>query len=359
MERLRTFVHISDLHIGDPNHDSFDAETQLLWSLHPVFDGLLGHSAEAMLRLEEAFFRLKEEEGARLIVTGDLTAIARDEQFDTCERYLEATIGRPGDRSLGLREGAQWKSLSIPGNHDHWPGRARVFGGPTDRFRRLFPADQLPSCDEVFDLGENGKLRFIRLNSDASVSPIGARRFFARGAFLDQLKTIEERGLLANLEEAEVRVLLLHHSPAHEGFVLGMQRASRDALRDFIATKGISLVLTGHNHVPLLHPHRIEYKGVTFSCLECRCGTTTQRTEIPYSWRARSRNKRNGLGLKNSLLVHRIYGDGNRLEWEVEAHALNRADGFRLAPVYPLQEVSRARWVLWPPDLIGPVSPSE
>src|SRR3954451_10766506 len=75
MNRLATFMHISDLHFGTLNLSSLNA-ANAWWMRFPILDGFLGHSERALVRLDQRFAELKKTEQAQLIITGDLTTIA-------------------------------------------------------------------------------------------------------------------------------------------------------------------------------------------------------------------------------------------------------------------------------------------
>jgi hypothetical protein len=63
-------------------------------------------------------------------VTGDLTAIGKEEEFEMANEFLGATYqpARGGEVGLNVRN---WQQCAIPDNHDHWPGHATIVGAPT------------------------------------------------------------------------------------------------------------------------------------------------------------------------------------------------------------------------------------
>ncbi len=106
----------------------------------PIWDGLLGHSYLSLVRLEQLFAKLKHQENAELLLTGDLTAYGSQTQFDTAADYLGAILRPPRALNpIGLRQN-KWNSHSVPGNHDHWSGKPLIFGGPTPALAQYFPA---------------------------------------------------------------------------------------------------------------------------------------------------------------------------------------------------------------------------
>ena len=135
---LATFVHVSDLHFGDVDPKTFDAAAPNLWAKCHWFDGLLGHSARALMALDAFFHNLRDAEDAQLIVTGDLTTVGHQKHFGMAERYLGAYLAPPDGNYWGLGA-TDWKERAVSGNHDHWPGRATVWGAAGPGFRATFP----------------------------------------------------------------------------------------------------------------------------------------------------------------------------------------------------------------------------
>src|SRR6266446_5663100 len=128
--RLVTFVHISDLHISDAN---FDAQVSRLYAIVPKLDGFLGHSYKSLTLLEPFFDDLRRDEDARLIISGDLTRVGGQWEFETAQEFLETELQPPKGNYVGLGV-ANWRELTIPGNHDRYPGIPFLCGGPTPSF---------------------------------------------------------------------------------------------------------------------------------------------------------------------------------------------------------------------------------
>src|SRR2546425_275913 len=93
--RLLTFIHISDLHIGDLDPETFDARAPRIWANSKRFDGLLGHSYRSLVRLEQFFNRIRRDEKAQLIVTGDVTTVGSSAQFETVSNFLGSVLRPP------------------------------------------------------------------------------------------------------------------------------------------------------------------------------------------------------------------------------------------------------------------------
>jgi hypothetical protein len=143
-------------------------------------------------------------------------------------------------------------------------------------------------------------LRMMGIDTDAEVPRIGPSRLFGRGRFVTQLKALDDQ-LSALPPKNEVRVLLLHHSVQNQHYKLGIHPKSRAALETFITQHEISLLLTGHTHDAKGQMTEYRNSGSAWILLEARCGTTTQRDQMPVGWKPRFPALS-----PNTLLVHRI-----------------------------------------------------
>jgi hypothetical protein len=275
---------------------------------------------------------LVKAEGARLIVSGDLTCKAKADQFKRAVDYL-GTSYRPQLPSavpMGLRvnDGTnRWSDRAIPGNHDHWAGNAFIFGGPTKEFFTYFnhvPINSAPLTLTLRD-GTNVQLRFLGIDTDIDVRPYGSQRLRARGSFRTHLDHLKPS--LGGHSRDEVRVLLLHHSPAHRIGCLGIDDRSHTELERLLSHYDIPVVLTGHIHECLLdHLPRTGRKYYH----EVRCGTTSKRTKSTPLMRAGHPAARKLIDeyLKknptvNTLVVHRLWEkDDTSIWWEPMAYRL-------------------------------------
>jgi hypothetical protein len=341
---LATFIHISDLHFGLSDPDSFDARVPL-WVKFPYLDGLLGHSYRSLLNLEVFFAQLQREEQAQLIVTGDLTTVGNEEEFKTADEFLGAILRPPKGNYIGLQQGP-WRSMAIPGNHDHWPGYPVIFGRPTAALKRNFP--KLPSChNPPIRLSSGHDLRFLRIDTDANVWEWGSNRFFARGAFTLHLKELASK--LSVPGRKEIRVLCLHHSRANTRFRLGIDHASRSELDDFLVDHDVAVLLCGHMHdPPLLESFPVTHLTRSVEVLEARCGTTAQQSPTAGEWRRK-------LGYRpsmpnhwpNSLIVHRLKTLNNEVLWTSEIY-FEGPHGFRKPQSPPFTGNSQKTVKVWP-----------
>jgi len=317
------------LHIGniDPTSSSKDALTPAFWANCRHLDGMLGHSYRSLVHLEAVFAQLKQTEDALLIVTGDLTAFGSEIQFETAAEYLGSTLKPPKGRHIGLRE-KTWRNLAIPGNHDHWPGKRVILGAPTGGLSTYFP--DLPA-EYLFRLSSGHLMRFLRLDSDVDVSPLGSKRFLARGCFSSHLETLANQ--LPDPQEKEIRVLLLHHSFSKTGLILSMTGRSRKALSEFIVNHAISVLLCGHIHEPpLVDTHGVEHLLQKRDFLEGRSGTTSQISTLLLDWKDfRGKRPERPNHWPNSFLVHRLCKEtDDSIDWHTETY-LETPEGFKPA----------------------------
>jgi hypothetical protein len=355
--RLATFVHISDLHIGDRDPQTGQAVyppwLEQAWTDFPQFTGLAGHDRAVMNDLGKWWRELRAREGARLIVTGDLTAYGSADQYEAAVLFL---AGASAEWELDGLEEPQWESFGISGNHDHWGGTFLGLGRDPWRQRMFWVHRQLQRVSGTWSQGKVGRvvgllsaplagvlrqflnrpappvarwlgrfpfvsspdplpgtelcLRWLALDTDAEVYPVSPGRLLARGSFCGQLNSLRKKRFPAAAPN-EIRVLLLHHSPAHHGTQLGIDRPSRRALADFVADYHVRVLLTGHIHKVVFN----QGLGV----LEARCGTTTQVSRVTLT-RPNGAGEWEGRLDPNTLLVHRLFREGHRIVWETRSH---------------------------------------
>lgn len=333
---LATFVQISDLHLGDPSPDGPDAVVRDVWKYCPLCDGLLGHEYEACVKLSDFYYDLRSdtEEGLfGLITTGDFTSWGTPEQFDRASNFVSDRVQLDplGEIPIGL-EAANDLDLSIPGNHDHWPGHwpggPWICGPPSPIMQYLFPG--LPTLRDTYVLNNGRTLRVLRINTDANVRPYSLSRLLAKGKFQTEVTSLSKQlhrlsQQLAFLEATptqEIRVLLLHHcrsynAPAGTLGALEMTPASRKLLDQFVDEHNISALLSGHVHRPQVATTSMNGRAI----LEARCGTTAQLTQLPEGWKKswwvpEERFRRDD----NTLLVHELYEEGSSTYWHTTTY---------------------------------------
>lgn len=344
---LATFVHVSDLHFGHLDPVSLNAKAPGLWAKHSGFDGLLGHSINSLRKLELFFDQLRRTEDARLIVTGDLTTVGHPDQFTMASSFLGGILRFSRGRPVGLMA-HDWRDRGVPGNHDHWPGHAGIWGSPTSGLTTTFP--HLPYVNNPpLSLPSGHELRFMGIDTDADVNPYRRDRFLARGSFTTQLSSLA--AMLSIPTANEIRVLCLHHSQEQRGISLEMNALSRDALNDFIVDQNIAVLLCGHIHTPaLIQSFTATHLGLGTSAdfLEARCGTTTQTSTLPYTWRnILGRRPRRVNRRPNSLLVHRLVLEGAEIYWYTEYYE-EKARGFAVPTSVPTSILVNDRVRVWP-----------
>ena len=324
MNRLATFMHISDLHFGTLNPLSLNA-TNVWWMRFPILDGYLGHSERAIFELDRRFAELKKTEQAQLIVTGDLTTCGKDVEFQLFDTYAGATPSSKSLNYMGLRNPG-WQESAIPGNHDYWPGTIKILGSPQGMVYRIF--NDLPRISPLLSISQGYQVRFIWINSDADVGHRSKHRGFAQGCCVSHVVYLRTK--MPALVDKEIRILCVHHSPAYQGIaplrLLEMDKTSRNHLAEFIIDYHISVVLCGHLHSPpYVHPEPAVSGTKQVHFLEGRCGSTSQIK--PSDLLPSVTSKLRSLGLlpserTNTLLVHRVIERDDHVAWETEINLL-------------------------------------
>jgi len=342
---MAALVHISDLHIAQLGQKSLNARRQC-WKRWLHLNGLLGHSADSLMDLDEFFDRFRQgEPTVQLIVTGDLTSMGNPHEFDIANQYLSRTLRGPlGDR-IGL-EVPDWGKRAIPGNHDHWAGYPIPVGPPTHALPKYFPP--LPQIQPVLPLGKGRHLRLLRIDTDADVNP--SERFHAFGSFVSQLHSLGAMLSPLGPNDNEIRVLCLHHSPTYLGSYLEITAASRIELYKFILQNRVAVLLCGHIHRPpwvALFP--VNRAGrPPLDVVEACCGTTTQID--PSIGREDELEGLVDSPWENSLFVHRLFEWGGEIHWEAELYLEGRAGFVRADRLRnDIPAVTRFKVWPWPP----------
>lgn len=328
MKLLATLLHISDLHFGDIDSATGDAVQPKFIGIHRLIDGLLGHDINSLKRVSRFWLDLRKagrkgKVPTALVVTGDLTTVGKFDQYVTADTYLSSQLDLrqriPHLAPLGLSV-PDWRKRGICGNHDHYPGSFAppnfMFGSPQPNIETNF-LKHYPDVSSL-KLGSGHKLKFLLINTDADVPPYSHNRLYARGDFTSQLQQLDGHPELGD-PEMEIRVLCLHHSPAHIPFELGIEDRSRKALNDFIVKHNVTVLLTGHKHTPpLIWTFRAQHRNTYRTHLEARCGSTTQQSTLGFSAQTLFGDRpQRPNQLPNSLLVHRIHlKDAGEVYWE-------------------------------------------
>lgn len=279
-------VQVSDLHIGEIDPQTGDALLPgvLQWAQQRLtwLDGYLGHHAQALEDIEDFIEQTYRDAGIepRMLVTGDLSRAGSGPSLALARDFVEAQIPLGRHRQAGLACGPV--DHLVAGNHDHWADTPPPPGGAGSiAWAQLFGGRAPPQPMPDLPLPDGRRLVIWGLDSEADVAPRTWGRTMARGSFVSQVQALGQA--LRPRADDEVRVLLLHHSPAERGVALGIDGASRDALSALLAAHDFSAVLTGHAHVPMLVPFDVQdpATGRTRRVHELRCGSSAQIDTTP------------------------------------------------------------------------------
>ncbi|CAM2178625.1 metallophosphoesterase family protein [Burkholderia cepacia] len=335
---LATFVHISDLHIGDIDPNTGNAIVNRTAALavknFAQLDGLLGHQARSLQDLTDFWKKYPRPTNGPfgLVVTGDYTRCGGTQEFQTATSYLTGQVNlRPLVRPVGLN--IHTLLLGIPGNHDQWGGVNFPWGSAQSVYGVSHLSSPMPFVSPAIRLASGNDLIFCGVDSDADVSSRSLGRLRAIGSFQSQLASLAT--MLGPKAKDEIRVLLVHHSWSHSGWTLRMTKASKTAMSNFVAAHGVKIVLSGHTHGVKTTP--ISVHGPA-SAHELCCGTTTQFDHVPYEWATLmgSVPKRNWP--TNALFVHKLRQSGAALTWEAQPWFRDPQAGFRPANfIYSIQ----------------------
>jgi hypothetical protein len=318
------YLHISDLHVGLCQPDQLDAPLPRFGKLLKWLKGQWGHHYLALQRLAEFYEQLvKQEKEVQVILSGDSTAFGKPDEFKNAHNFITAQLHGVG---LGAKHYA-----SIPGNHDHWPGSGKIVGRPTVGLNTYFPPPRDPSWVGPLPGPRPFRLTFIQINTDADVFSYSRARLLARGKFHNQISYLDQR--LPPRAADEKRILVLHHSilldrPNYK-VPLSIKNRSAGALEQAIVRHGIGVLMCGHTHAvaDVIRFTAVAPNGATHEVMECRCGTTTQRDQIPSHYRTPTGKWPNWTLDQNSLLVHRFDVDRGNLVLVSQAFVL-KSNGF-------------------------------
>ena len=339
---LPLFVQISDLHLSQTSEEE-RRRRKLFWRRWR-FEGMLGHSENSLRYLDDFVYALRQEEpGAQLIVTGDLTAIGKKEEFEMANEFLGATYQPARGGEVGLNV-SNWQQWAIPGNHDHWPGHATIVGAPTPGLKKYFP--ESPRIQPVLQLGNGRQLRFLHIDTDRDVGSYSHERIRAVGSFVSELKDLSAMLSPLGINPNEIRVLCLHHSAIYRGWRLEIDAKSRKALYEFVVTNRVAVLLCGHIH----RPPWVQTSPVTrpmapgrIVVVEACCGTSAQFDPTI----ARQSEFEDSFHWQNSLLVHRLKEAAGEIHWSSEIHLEGRA-GFVRADRLRSDVDAKVTFKVWP-----------
>jgi 3',5'-cyclic AMP phosphodiesterase CpdA len=226
--------HISDVHLGGvPSLRARDFVSKRVIGYANWRRGR-AHALSAA-SLASLVADLKAEAPDHIAVTGDLTNIARREEFERARRWL-------------MDRGPPENVTTIPGNHDAYvPGAHR-------RFRRLWAPWMLSDDAEFVDgalfpfMRRKGFVALIGVSSAVASAPfmatgrVGREQTERLGVLLDEAR-----------REGLFRVVLIHHPPKlvhprHQWRKLTDGRRFRRTIERF----GAELILHGHDHMRMM-----------------------------------------------------------------------------------------------------------
>jgi len=225
---LFTLAHLSDPHLPLPpvrwrdlTFKQLTGYGNWLWRRRAV------HDPAALRKIVND---LKITATDHIAITGDLTNIARREEFEAARKWL-----------IGL--GPQFDITVIPGNHD-----AYVTAGLAMMQEACAGSMRGDDDGAVFPfVRRRVPVAFVAVNTGLP-TPV----FMATGQVGDaQLNRLA--GMLADLKRENLfRVVLIHHPPVSEASPRKRLTDSAELLK-VIAAHGAELVLHGHDHIHELH----------------------------------------------------------------------------------------------------------
>jgi predicted MPP superfamily phosphohydrolase len=236
MSKPLTLVHLSDLHFTsnrDLLRESINKRQlpgkRLLGGLNYQLRRKNHFSQSSRMEL---FKRLSELDWDVLIITGDLTTLALDEEFAEARQFLEPLFSKG-------------KVLITPGNHDRYVKNDLIL----DPFGKYF-SDCWPFSQEKTD---PSLTRFYEVNDQIVIvefdMAIHRPWFSSRGILRPDLEKLKKQ--LANLDKNRMKIAIGHY-PAfippgeHEGYFHSFPGKNR--MKQFLLDQDFRLYLHGHIH---------------------------------------------------------------------------------------------------------------
>jgi 3',5'-cyclic AMP phosphodiesterase CpdA len=229
--------HISDLHILDVDLDDLNPADFLNKRILGGTNLLMNRSHEHSIGVvREALRHLDRRDIDHIAVTGDLTNLALDSEFESVATLLSEIVDHESRVSV------------VPGNHDYYTPDVAENGSFEDHFAAYLDSD-LPE----YQL-ETG-YPFCKLLEDVALvglnSGVATPWFFATG----EVRQPELRATRALLDDPEVRnrfsVLMIHHHliPFERSRIEYTRRlVNSGEVLEVVREKCVDLVIHGHNH---------------------------------------------------------------------------------------------------------------
>lgn len=223
------FLHTSDIHLLDLTGVSpwRYLNKRLTGRMNLALKRSRSHDGRLFQAMLDMVPQLRVD---RVVVTGDLTNLALEPEFELVQRTLRA---------------APVPATVIPGNHDTYT-RGSVRAGRFESFLAEFMDGERVGRATYPFVQRHGQLALIGVSTAIASLPL-----YAVGRVgADQLARLETL-LQRTAEEGLTRVVLIHHP-----VVSGVSGARHDlldleAFARVIAKHGAELVLHGHEHVTL------------------------------------------------------------------------------------------------------------
>jgi 3',5'-cyclic AMP phosphodiesterase CpdA len=227
--------HLSDLHATPVRFRSpreLHAKRLLGWLSWQVRRSRV-HRPDVLEALIEDLHRVAPDQ---IVVTGDLTNVACEQEFVAAREWLHR-IGKPERVSI------------VPGNHDAYAPIPRE--SSWDHWSEFLRSDPLPGAglapDAFPTLRVRGAAAFVGLSS-AEPTALGLATGTLGEAQLGRL----ERMLAGLVDSHLCRILLIHHPPTPGAVSARRALTDADALRALLRRTGVDLVLHGHGHRTLI-----------------------------------------------------------------------------------------------------------
>ena len=219
-----TLVHITDLHLAPlpiPTADEMSFKRRLAYiswtkNRHRI------HHPDVIAAIAAD---IKTVAPDHIAVSGDLTNMALDREFENATRWLEQF----GDDS---------KISVVPGNHDAY--RSDYEEAIEKHWSRFTAGDGFPFMREFDDFA------LICVSSGVKTQP-----FMANGVVSDEQLAKLEAMLADAADKGLPRVVMIHH-PVHSGATKVRKKLTNSReFRAVIDKAGAELILYGHLHKPL------------------------------------------------------------------------------------------------------------
>jgi len=216
---MRTLVHLSDLHFGRVDH------------------ALLGPLRELVERIAADV----------VVISGDLTQRAREEEFEEARAFLDSLPG---------------PQIVVPGNHDiSLYNVFRRFLKPLSRYKRFITDD----LDPVY---VDDEIAVVGVNTARSLTTKYGR------VSHEQIANIRAR--LAGLRPEITRIVVTHHP-----FDLPEHFEKRDLVvrapmaMEVFAETGVDILMAGHMHASHAGSTAARYQISEYAALVIQAGTAT------------------------------------------------------------------------------------